>query len=131
MTSETASRIAGLLYGNILHRNGDPEGYKHYYNIITNNEQTLTELIYDFYVCDEFINSFVVNETPNELVRNLLSTFFNVELADVGWVAGPLNVLVKQGLPATIKYFLDDNRYQDRHGPQSVPRYVVKHSLPF
>ena len=117
----TASRIAGLLYGNVLHRNADPEGYNHYYNVILNNEQALSELIYNFYTCDEFVSSFVVSETPNELARNLLSTFFDVELAEINWVAEPLELLVKHGLPAAIRFFLQTSAIQIVTGRKAFP----------
>ena len=124
MNYNAAQKLAGLLYGNILHRNADEDGYDFYIKNLRDDLMPLNDIIVEFYTCDEFCQKFVVNQTPNELSRNLLSSFYNlsdIALTDVKTVT---DSLIRQGLSAVITDLVNDPRFFDRHGNLGVPRYA-------
>jgi len=123
--------MAGLLYGNILFRDADNEGYDYYFKALQQGAAPVKFYVGEFFTSQEFIYKFVINETPNQLVRNLICTFFSQKVAAADWVEEPLTVLIDKGYKQLIQYFISDKRYDDRHGSQSIPRYVPNHTLAF
>jgi hypothetical protein len=128
---ETAARMAGQLYGNILFRDADSGGYDYYLNALQQGSAPVKEHVREFFTSQEFIHKFVINETPNQLIRNLICTFFSQKVAAPDWVEEPLTILIDKGYKEAIRYFISDKRYDDRHGLQSIPRYVPNHTLMF
>jgi hypothetical protein len=124
MNYSAAQKLAGLLYGNILHRNADPGGFEFYMKSLSGETVELKDIIVEFYTCEEFCQKFVVNQTPNELGRNLLASFFNlsdITLTDVKTVT---DGLIQQGLSRVVTNLINDHRFFDRHGNLGVPRYA-------
>jgi hypothetical protein len=124
MNYNAAQKLSGLLYGNILHRNADADGYEFYVKNLLDDTNSLSDIIVEFYTCEEFCQKFVVNQTPNELSRNLLASFYNISdiaLTDVKIVT---DSLIRQGLPAVVTDLVNDPRFFDRHGNLGVPRYA-------
>jgi hypothetical protein len=124
MNFNAAQKLAGLLYGNILHRNADPEGFDFYTRGLNEDSLFLKDLIGEFYTSEEFCRKFVVNQTPNELARNLLASFFSVSDIALTDVRSVVDRLIRQGLPAVIADLVNDPRFFDRHGNLGVPRYA-------
>jgi hypothetical protein len=124
MNFNAAQKLAGLLYGNILHRNADPDGFDFYMRGLSDNSLFLKDVITEFYTSEEFCQKFVVNQTPNELARNLLASFFNVSDIALTDVRSVVDRLIRQGLPAVIADLVNDPRFFDRHGNLGVPRYA-------
>jgi hypothetical protein len=124
MNFNAAQKLAGLLYGNILHRNADPDGFDFYMRGLSDNSLFLKDVIAEFYTSEEFCQKFVVNQTPNELARNLLASFFNVSDIALTDVRSVVDRLIRQGLPAVIADLVNDPRFFDRHGNLGVPRYA-------
>jgi hypothetical protein len=73
MNYNAAQKLSGLLYGNILHRNADIDGYEFYTKNLLDDSIPLKDIVFEFYTCEEFCQKFVVNQTPNQLSRNLLT----------------------------------------------------------
>jgi hypothetical protein len=124
MNFNAAQKLAGLLYGNILHRNADPEGFEFYTRGLNEDSLSLKDIIDEFYTSEEFCRKFVVNQTPNELARNLLASFFSVSDITLTDVRSVVDRLIRQGLPAVIADLVNDPRFFDRHGNLGVPRYA-------
>jgi hypothetical protein len=124
MNFEQAKRLTGMLYGNILQRDADEQGFSFYCDALANDRMPLKQAIQEFYVSDEFAEKFIVNQTPNELARNVLHSFLDpkdISNADVKRVRGNL---ISQGLTTVVAGLLNDPRFMDRHGAYGVPRYV-------
>ncbi len=126
METSLASRLSGLLYGNILHRDSDDAGYKFHFETLQEDRAALFTLVIKFFVSDEFIEKFVVNQTPNELVRNLLNCFFGAETVKPMDVSAWRGRLIHEGLDAVITALIADPRFIDKHGPTGVPRYLER-----
>jgi hypothetical protein len=129
MEDALASRLSGLLYGNILHRDSDDDGFDYHFGLLKNNEIGLNDLIVKFFTSDEFIEKFVVNQTPNELVTNLLRSFFGpLGFKDADHSA-LRKTLVHAGLDEIIRKLVQDNRFAKAHSANGVPRYVEQSSV--
>jgi hypothetical protein len=129
MEYDVAMQLAGQLYGNILHRNADGPGYEYYLKRLTSGAQTLRDLVEEFFTCEEFIEKFVVNQTPNELGRNILQAMIgpdNVTLKEAKQIA--LNI-IKQGYPAAVNLLMEDERCLKLHGALGIPRYAERKSM--
>jgi len=121
-----ASRLSGLLYGNILHRNSDDAGFKFCFETLQEDRAPLTALVVKFFVSEEFVEKFVVNQTPNELVRNLLDSFFGAGIVNPVDVSMWRTRLVHEGFDEVISGLISDSRFADKHGPTGVPRYTER-----
>ena len=124
MRFNAAQKIVGSLYGNILHRNADKEGYNFYLNEIQTKDGISPDIIYEFFTSEEFREKFIVNQTPNELARNLLHSFFSVATITALDVKMTVIDLIQLGFPALIRKLLADPRFAERHGNLGVPKYT-------
>ncbi len=124
MDHQAANRLTGLLYGNILHRNSDETGYQYYSDLLATGATTLPNIICEFYSSEEFVQKFVVNQTPNELARNLLYSFFAPTAVTARDVTELRDALVRNGLARTIRSLVEDTRFFERHGTMGIPRYM-------
>jgi hypothetical protein len=123
MNFNAAQKVCGLLYGNILHRNTDPAGYDFYVRGLSNDSLSLRDAIAEFFTSAEFYSKFAVNQTPNELARNLLASFFNIPDIEREDVKAAVDSFIRLGVPAVITGLINDRRLFDRHGNLGVPRY--------
>jgi hypothetical protein len=119
----TAAHLSGILYGNILHRDADQEGYEFYVRSLQTGTLGVEDAVRRMFLSEEFYQKFVVNQTPNELARNLLVSFFGPHLVRPADITVVLSKLVNDGLPAVLDDLLDDPRMQDFHGQHPIPRY--------
>ena len=124
MNYDMAVRITGTLYGNILHRDADDEGFTHYFNEFLNDLITVKDAIKEFFASSEFIETFVLNQTPNELARNLLASFYNASASSDVEVKSLALELVRADFSQVISALIDDVRFFDRNGLAGVPRYL-------
>jgi hypothetical protein len=124
MDHSLAERLTGLLYGNILRRNADEAGFCHYALILAAGEVRLKDVVFEFFTSAEFIETFVVNQTPSELTANLLACLFSPLMVTASDLTARRIDIVQYGLGATLRSMMDDRRYDDCHGPYGVPAYV-------
>jgi len=90
----------------------------------------LSTLITKFFSSDEFAEKFVVNQTPNELIHNLLLSFFGTQPTATRDRGAWRSRLVHEGLDATIAALVADARFNDKHGMTGVPRYIENATQP-
>jgi hypothetical protein len=134
MDYDLATRLTGRLFGDILYRNADREGFAHYLDALSTERLSLDDVIHELYTCDEFVRKFVLNQTPNELARNLVCTFFNTSdpsVRSMELISCVLDELVHKGLDSTVRSLIQDPRFRDCYGSFAVPRYVTKHDFTF
>lgn len=124
MLYDSAVRITGMLYGNILHRNADDAGFNYYFNELLTDSMTTKDAIKDFFCSGEFIETFVVNQTPNELARNLLGSLYNPSASTDQEVKSLALDLVRTDFQSVVLGLIEDVRFFDRNGLAGVPRYV-------
>jgi hypothetical protein len=118
-----------LLYGNLLHRNADKEGYNFYLTELQTKDGISPDVIYEFFTSEEFLEKFIVNQTPNELARNLLHSFFEISTLTRLDVKLTVRNLIQIGFPAVVRNLLSDKRFVERHGTLGVPKYAENVAL--
>ncbi len=126
MDGKEANTITGLLYGNLLHRDADKEGFTYYYNALTSKKMTLKKAIYEFICSDEFLEKFIVNQSPNELAKHMLNSLFGSRSVKAGEQKKIAQDLIRRGVPAVIDQLIADVRFDDQHGEFGVPKYVER-----
>ncbi|MCB8877658.1 DUF4214 domain-containing protein [Acidisoma silvae] len=126
MNFNAAQKLVGALYGNILHRDADQDGFNYNVHGLTNNLVSVKEIMYEFFTSEEFFKKFVVNQTPNELSRNLLACFFGASDVVSADLLRVRDNMIKAGLPGVVTALMEDPRFFDRHGSHGVPRYEEK-----
>jgi Domain of unknown function (DUF4214) len=126
MDNKTADTITGLLYGNLLQRNADREGYSYYYEMLVSSKITLQQAIIEFLCSEEFYEHFIVNQTPNELARHLLISFFGPRAVKTEEPKKVALALIRRGVPSVVQDLISEVRFRDQHGEFGVPRYVER-----
>lgn len=126
MDGKEANTITGLLYGNLLHRDADKEGFSYYYNALTSSKISLKKAITEFLCSEEFMEKFVVNQTPNELAKHLLNSLFGSRSVKAGEQKKVATELIRRGLPSVIDTLTSDVRFEDQHGEFGVPKYAER-----
>ncbi|GJE02277.1 DUF4214 domain-containing protein [Methylobacterium isbiliense] len=75
MDHSKAQLVAGELYGKILLRNADPDGFAYVIDRLTNGMSPL-DIANEFMRSEEFADKFLLNTSPNEIARKLLIAMF-------------------------------------------------------
>jgi len=126
MDGKEANTITGLLYGNLLQRDADKEGFTYYYEALTARKITLRKAIAEFLCSEEFTEKFIVNQTPNELAKHLLNSLFGSRSVKPGEPKKVAGELIRKGFPAVVERLIADTRFEDQHGEFGVPKYVER-----
>ena len=124
MTSEEAFEIAGRLYGSILLRNADDDGFEYYYGNLLRNEMQVSRAVYEMLTSDEFAERFIYNRTPSELVKNLLAAFFGINGYTDDEFKQYRDIIIKIGFDKTISAILSDVRCAYIDQEWKIPCYV-------
>lgn len=123
MEYDLAYRLTGALYGNILNRDSDELGFNFYLEQLQTDQAPLKTVIYKFFISDEFCEKFVVNQTPNELSKYLLISFFKQQAPDLREVNRIAKLIITEGLGHAIKTLINDPQFYDGHGDFGIPEY--------
>ena len=75
-------RLAGELYGRLLARDSDKEGYDYILEQLSSGQKTLSALVREMATSDEFRERHVMNQSPNELARRLIVNFMGFTRPD-------------------------------------------------
>lgn len=124
MSFKEASQIAGLLYGHILGRDSDPDGYRHAIDRLSNGT-SVRELVKEFCTADEFRELHIMNESPNELAKKILV------IMEKKWRPKPADIkalcirLVQEDWRAVMSDVINSSAYKAAHGEDGVPHWVA------
>jgi len=126
MDGKEANTITGLLYGNLLQRDADKDGFSYYYGALTSKKMTLKKAVCEFLCSNEFMEKFIVNQTPNELAKHLLNCLFGARSVKAGEQKGVSQELIRRGFPSVVEQLIADVRFENQHGEFGVPKYVER-----
>lgn len=70
-TFDNATRIAGVLYGNILGRAADKAGFDSIVEELNSGSKSVRSIVQMLMTSDEFREIFLMNNTPNEIAKQL------------------------------------------------------------
>lgn len=76
MSFPLASKIAGQLYGSILQRDSDREGYDWCVENLMGGTLSVRDIVRELCKSEEYREKFLMNDTPNEVARKFRKKFF-------------------------------------------------------
>ena len=120
-THDDAARLAGDVFGEILLRESDPEGYAYVLDCLESGTKSLQQIVVEFITSDEFIDRFVARELPGSTV-NLINVFLlGAPLDSEQDTLIAQRVLIRQGLQHYAEQIIKSEDYQRRIGPDGIP----------
>ena len=117
-----AYKVAGQLYGSILQRDSDPEGFDWCVNNLSNGALSAREVVRELSKSEEFREKFLMNDTPNEIARKLRKKFLgeiNPAPKDIKETAV---MLLEYDWRDAIDQLIDSDGYNEKYGDDGVPR---------
>jgi hypothetical protein len=121
LSPDQANRLVGLVHGHRLERDAGPEGCNHYFSEILGGEMKIADTFCGFSTGEEFIENVLLNDTPNEIARKLVSSLLGERFATPEHVREHALRLVHSGLPAVIEALLAEPRNEEAPGASAFP----------
>jgi len=118
---EFACKTAGQLYGNLLQRESDRDGYDHAVACITDATTTVRALVRAICVSEEFREKHVMNQTSNELARRLMINMFGDRRPDARRVKLLSLQLLERDWREVVAEVIDNELYTTAFGDDLVP----------
>ncbi|GAA4246881.1 DUF4214 domain-containing protein [Azospirillum formosense] len=116
-----ASKISGQLYGNILLRNSDREGYEWCIEQLTTGSLTVRELVKKFCTSEEFREINLMNQTPNEFARIICKRFLGKQEEDQKEIKRLAVMILESDWRTVIHHVIDSDQYKSIYGDDKVP----------
>jgi hypothetical protein len=111
---------AGELYGNLLARDSDPSGFRYAMEMLTTGQASVREIVRQICRSDEFREKHMMNQTPNELARRILTRLGSQRPAPEQIKQLALDILERDWREA-ISDYIDSRSYIDAFGDDRVP----------
>lgn len=121
MLYSEAEQVAGEIYGKILLRNADPEGFAYAVDRLINGMNPL-DLAGEFMRSEEFAEKFLLNTSPNEIARKML-------IVMLGKVPSPNEIkqnsilIVNRGVHAFIDKHMREKKISLNHRVPDFRKY--------
>jgi hypothetical protein len=120
---ESACKTAGQLYGNLLQRESDSDGFEHAVACITDGSATVRALVRAICVSDEFREKHVMNQTSNELARRLMINMLGDRRPDARRVKLLSLQLLERDWRQVVAEVIDSELYTTAYGDDLVPAW--------
>ncbi len=118
---ELASKVAGQLYGNLLQRESDNEGYAHAVGCLSEGSGTVRGLVRQICISEEFREKHVMNQTSNELARRLIINLLGDRRPDARRVKMLSVQLLERDWRQVVAEIIESELYTTAHGDDLVP----------
>jgi hypothetical protein len=119
-----ACAVAGELYGNILARNSDDAGFKYTVDQLNTGRESVREIVKRFCTSEEFREKYVMNQTPNELAKRLLSRFAKNKRPEPAAIKVVAVDLVERDWRQVVEGMIDGSAYRETYGEDRVPLWA-------
>ncbi len=116
--------MVGQIYGNILARNADADGYAYCVDLLTNGTQSVRDIVKTFATSEEFRELYVMNQTPNELAQRLLSRFSRSRKPTPPAIKELAVMLTEKDWREVVGGMIESTGYAQVHGDDKVPLWV-------
>jgi len=116
-----ASRLAGNLYGSLLLRNSDPDGYQWCIDQLVNGESTVRDLVKKFCTSDEYREKNLMNQTPNEFAKILCRRFLGNKEDNAEEIKKLAISLLEGDWREAVGNLIDSDKYHRLFGDDKVP----------
>ncbi len=116
-----ASVLAGRLFGRILSRNADEQGYEYALDCLQSGKKSVQQLIVEFMTSDEFIDRFVRSAGCENAVKHIHATLMGQSLGDGAELATRVRKFAREGLKRYVEDIVASAEYRRITGPNRVP----------
>jgi hypothetical protein len=120
---ESACKTAGQLYGNLLQRESDSDGFEHAVACMTDGSATVRALVRAICVSEEFREKHVMNQTSNELARRLMINMLGDRRPDARRVKLLSLQLLERDWRQVVAEVIDSELYTTAYGDDLVPAW--------
>jgi phycocyanin-associated rod linker protein len=122
MAFNQACKVAGQLYGSILQRNADEEGFNWSVDNLTNGNLSVREMVKELCKSEEFREKFMMNETPNELAKKLRKRLLGESNPQPDDVKETAVSFLENDWRYVIDDLVESHQYGAKFGEDGVPR---------
>ncbi len=121
---DEACRVVGELYGNILGRDSDPDGYQYAVEQLSRGYESVRDIARRFCTSEEFREKYVMNQTPNELARRLLIRLGRHRRAEPDAIKALAVALLERDWREVISEMIDSPAFFEAFGDDHPPLWV-------
>ncbi len=121
---DDACAACGRLYGDLLGRDADVEGFRYAVDRLVSGQATPRDLVAEICTSEEFREKFLMNETANEFARRLILRLAREPWADPGQVKRLAVALLEGDWRVVIRGVIASDRYAATHGDDGIPIWV-------
>ena len=116
-----ASQLAGNLFGKILNRDADREGYAYVLDSLETGRSSVRQHVVEMLSSDEFIDKFLKG-APTSAVRTLNKVLLGVQ-PDAPRLEREARKFIRMGLRSYADELLNSAAYRNTVGEDSVPPF--------
>ena len=129
-THAEACQIAGELYGRILGRNADKDGFDFVVDRLVTGMSSPRDLVRQMVMSDEFREKFVMNQTANELARQVLLKFSGDRNLTPEGVKSLAIAFLERDWRVVIRDVVNGNGYMRAYSDNQVPDWMEEKTSP-
>lgn len=118
-----AARLAGELFGKILNRAADRDGYAYVLDSLESGKRSVRQHVVEMVVSEEYIDKYVANSNPHGVVRTLNKVLLGRQLSDPASVRREALRLVRMGLAQYAGEIVHSPDYIRAYGEDRVPQH--------
>jgi hypothetical protein len=122
LTYNMACKVAGQLYGSILQRNSDPEGFGWCVENLAAGTLSVRDIVRELCKSEEFREKFLMNDSPNEIARKLRKKLLGELNPSAEDIKETAVLLLEYDWRDVIDHLIDSYEYEQKHGNDVVPR---------
>lgn len=120
---DDAAHLAGELYGMILNREADKDGFDYVLDCLESGKKLIRDIVLEFISSDEFITRFVIGSRPPDTIALVHRILLGREPDDELGPAKACCAFVRLGLERYAKGILASEEYEAAVGTDRVPPY--------
>jgi hypothetical protein len=117
-----ACKVAGQIYGSILQRNSDQEGFDWCVENLTNGTLSARDIVREFLKSDEYREKFIMNDTPNEVARKIRKKLLGEPNPSPEDIKETAVMFLEYDWRDAIDHLIDSYEYDEKYGDDGVPR---------
>jgi|SRR5215469_1801836 len=115
--------MAGEVYGKILDRQADRNGYEYVLDCLESGKKTVPQIVVDLIASDEFIDRFVAGNNPSHTANMLNKLLLGQPLAGEAELRLARRQVVRHGLRNYAEQIVRSSEYDRRVGADRVPNF--------
>ena len=115
-----ASRLAGEIFGRVLNRAADREGFAYVLDCLEGGKKSVGQIVLEFIASDEFIDNFVARRGMGDAAK-LVNKILLGRILSATELHFAARQLVRYGLRQYSEQIINSPEYMRRTGPDRMP----------